>query len=141
MGINRAGTVIVGVRSLPLPSNPTTFYDEHVAWVKDGNAAGGWRLEPLPGTGVNEGRAYAVATVNGVVTVAGYSWENTSGPGGTMWAVVWRQQANGHFDTPQRLQPLSTTWGAEARDINGHGEVVGTAWTATGASAVLWKLP
>jgi len=140
-GINRTGTVLVGFRSLPLPSNPATFYDEHVTWVKDGTSAGGWRLEPLPGTGVNEGRAYAVAGVNGVTTVAGYSWEDTVGPGGTMWAVVWRQQANGHFGTPQRLQPLSTGWSAQARNINGDGVVVGTATTRSGASAVMWRLP
>ncbi|HEX9166886.1 MAG TPA: hypothetical protein VF862_13315, partial [Gemmatimonadales bacterium] len=135
---------IVGVRELPLARDPTVMYDEHVAWIAAGG--GGWVLVPLKGTdpNLNEGAGFGVAdrTSDGSTIVAGFSWENTSGPGGKQWAVVWRRARGATaFDPPVRLQPLSKTGDAMASGVNTRGEVVGIAWTGSGSLSVMWRLP
>jgi uncharacterized membrane protein len=140
--ISADGTVIAGTRWVPLARDPSIQVDQHVAWVANGS--GGWDQVLLKGADPDfeEGEAYGVARpADGSTLVVGYSWENTSGPGGKQWAVVWRGDAGGTFGPPIRLQPLSNAYGAVARDVNGRGEVAGFAGTGNGSQPVMWKLP
>ena len=140
-GVNESGSVIVGVRYLQLTSDPSQSYDEHVAWVANGT--GGWNLEILGGLNIGEGTAADVSDqLDGSTVAVGRSWDDTSGPGGQLWAVAWRKPAgSSHFAAPVRLAPLSKGSTAFANAVNSKGEVVGKAFTRSGGAAVMWKLP
>ena len=139
-GVNETGSVVVGVRWIPLESDPSQTYDEHVAWISDG--AGGWNLEILDGLNIREGTATDVSTqVDGSTVAVGRSWDDTSGRGGQLWAVAWRLPAGAtHFSAPVRLSPLSRGSTAVANAVNPKGEVVGMAYSRAGSFAVMWRL-
>lgn len=141
--INAAGTVIAGTRYVPLPSDPTTTFPEHVVWEVDPDT-GRWRMSTLKGADPNfdEGEASGIADQpDGSTVVVGYSWQNTSGAGGTQWAVAWTRAAGTTgFGSPKLLPPLSKKLGATAAGINSRGEVVGTSPSGTSLYAVMWKL-
>jgi hypothetical protein len=141
-GINGLGTVVAGTRTLPLARDPSRSYDEHVVWVR--NDSGGWDLVPLKGAdpSFGEGDASGIADQSdGSTIVVGYSWQNTSGTGGTVWAVAWRRAAGAAaFDSPILLPPLNKKSGAVATDINSRGEVVGVSDVGMTRYAVMWKL-
>ena len=138
--VNETGSVIVGVRWVPLPSDPAQRYDEHVAWISDG--AGGWNLQVLGGLNILEGEAADVSNqLDGSTVAVGSSWDDTTGPGGQLWAVAWRKPAGGaHFGAPLRLTPLAKGSTAMANAVNSKGEVVGRAYSRSAAFAVMWRL-
>jgi hypothetical protein len=140
--VNATATVIAGTRKLPLPGDPTRTYYEHVVWVDQG--ADGWQVATLKGADPNfdEGEALGIADQpDGSTVVVGYSWQNTSGTGGTQWAVAWTRAAGATaFGSPKLLPPLSKKWGATASGVNSRGEVVGAGSTGSSSNAVMWKL-
>lgn len=133
--ISADGTVIVGTHWLP--------YDTHVAWVEDTH--GGWIEQVLKGAdpSFDEGRAFGVGQLaDGSIVAAGFSWQNSAGPGGTKWAVAWRLDSRtATFGAPILLPPVSKKWGAVASDVSPTGDVFGTASTGNGHLAVKWALP
>lgn len=140
-GVNETGSIIVGVRWMPLAGDPSQSYDEHVAWISNGG--GGWDLEILGGLNILEGEAAGVSNqLDGSTVAVGWSWDDTSGPGGQLWAVAWRKAAgSAHFGAPLRLSPLSKGSTATANAVNSKGEVVGRAYSRSSAFAVMWRLP
>lgn len=141
--INGQGDVIAGYRVLPLQRDPTIQYEEHAVWRFDGAS---WKVEPLKGYNIAEGRAYDVADFNGRTVVVGFSWDDTKGRGGTQWPTYWTWDRNvAHpFAPPQRLSQLSERWGASATAVNSLGQIVGDSWTGSLAVAfypVMWQLP
>ena len=141
IAVNQAGTVVVGVRWVPLESNPSVRVDQHVAWISDG--AGNWTLQVLGGLNVLEGEAVGVATqVDGSVVAVGESWEDKAGKGAQLWAVAWQKPAGAtSFGAPIRLNPISKGQTAGASDVNSKGEIVGFSYARIGTVAVMWKLP
>lgn len=141
--VDRAGTTAVGFRWLPSTRDPSILHDVPTAWTRQPD--GSWTVETLRGAdpAFDEGEAHSVATQQDGSTVAvGFAWENTSGPGGTQWALAWRRAPGaGGFGPPVRLQPVSSTYGAVAYGVNTQGEVVGGAWTGRGTVPVMWRLP
>jgi uncharacterized membrane protein len=137
--VNQTGTVIAGVRYIPLPSDPVQTYDEHVAWISDG--AGGWTMKILGGFNIREGIAYGVADqIDGSTLVVGESWEDKGGQGSQLWAVAWKKPAGStEFDPPVRLQPLSKGVPAAATDVNSKGQIVGSSYTGSSVFAVIWQ--
>jgi uncharacterized membrane protein len=140
--VTASGRVIVGARELPLANAPSGTYSEPTAWVASG---GTWLAQTLRGADPNfdEGTVYGVADqADGSVVAAGFAWQNTSGPGGTPWALAWRLPAGATtFNLPAKLQPLSSIWGASAWAVNSRGQIVGTGYTGSGRYPVMWKLP
>jgi hypothetical protein len=142
MAVNASGTMIAGERFLSLPKDPTTTYDQHTVWIASG---GNWMAEKLTGADPNfdEGQALGIADqTDGSTLAVGFSWQDTSGSGGTRWAVAWRRASGATaFGPPILLQPLSTTWGAIASGVNTRGAVVGTGNTGSGSLPVMWNVP
>lgn len=141
--INGNGDVIVGSRLLPLQRDPTIQYDEHAVWRKDGTI---WKIEPLKGYNIAEGIAYDVADYHGTTVVVGYSWDNTSGKGGTQWPTYWTWDRNAAttFSPPNRLSQINEAWGGSATAVNSLGQIVGVSATGSlsaGEYPVMWKLP
>jgi len=142
-GINRAGTMISGVRTVQSSNDPAEEYEEPVVWVASGSV--GWALEPLTGLFASaEGEALAVETLtDGRTAAVGWLWEDLAGGTEQLWAVAWiRPGGTGAFAAPLKLAPLAKGRYAWAHDVNPRGEVVGSS-LAKGLSgaAILWQLP
>ncbi len=133
--ISADGTVIAGTHWMP--------YDTHVAWMED--ALGNWTEQVLKGADPNfdEGRANGVGQLpDGTIVIAGFSWQDSAGRGGTMWPVAWRRSPGAEtFGAPLLLPLISKKWGGSASDVSPTGEVFGTCSTGNGSLAVKWALP
>jgi uncharacterized membrane protein len=137
--ITPAGNFIVGHQNRPCTNKPNCEYPVPVYWKLLAN--GSWQMNELVALDGVDSQALGVGVVNGRTIIVGWGFTKKDA---IMRAVAWLPDAQGRYGAPTRLAAIegrSKSW-ARARDVNGHGQVVGTsAVGGLGRAAVLWTLP
>jgi hypothetical protein len=137
--ITPAGDFIVGHQNRPCMNKPNSEYPVPVYWKLLAN--GSWQMNELAALDGVDSEALGVGVVNGRTIIVGWGFTKKDA---IMRAVAWLPDAQGRYGAPTRLAAIegrSKSW-ARARDVNGHGQVVGTsAVGGLGRAAVLWTLP